>query len=98
MSRSYKKFPYCGDKKGKDKKRFANHAVRRNSDKHPTFAPSFFKRQTNQYDICDYYFSFTWEEYRDMENQGREYFGKPLMNESEEKELYRHWYSYFMAK
>ena len=28
MSRSYKKAPYYGDKKGKDKKRIANHAVR----------------------------------------------------------------------
>ena len=28
MSRSYKKTPYCGDHKGKSKKRIANHKVR----------------------------------------------------------------------
>lgn len=54
MSRSYKHTPYCGDKKNRFMKRYANHIVRRNKLKevYPNYAG--YKRAMDSWDICDY--------------------------------------------
>ena len=76
MSRSYKKVPYCGDKKGKDKKRVANRHVRRQLNRHPDMNVNYgkYKKLYEQYDICDYYWFCTWEEYWESELRSYEYF------------------------
>lgn len=64
MSRSYKHTPYCGDGKGKVKKRFANKSVRAWLKEHPEeiLRKSSFKKCYEQYDICDWYFICLQEE------------------------------------
>lgn len=54
MSRSYKHTPYCGDRKNKFMKRYANHVVRRSKLKgiYPDY--SGYKRAMDSWDICDY--------------------------------------------
>ena len=54
MSRSYKHTPYCGDRKNKYMKRYANKRVRqrlKNNDYLPTAAE--YKKMFESYDICD---------------------------------------------
>ena len=54
MSRSYKKTSYCGDKKGKDKKRCANHKVRSYLKQHPeeSLKGRSFRKIFPTWDIC----------------------------------------------
>ncbi len=65
MSRSYKKNPYCGDNKGKIKKRFANKTVRQWLKDNPTtiIKGNSYKKIYEQYDICDYKHLLSWESY-----------------------------------
>ena len=60
MSRSYKKVPYCGDKKNKETKRIANKAVR-NYLKNPKhkLSKNSFKKVLPSWDICDYKWRMT---------------------------------------
>lgn len=64
ISRSYKKTPYCGDKKGRIKKRIANHKVRqhlKNTD--IILSRSGHRRIMDSYDICDYYSIESWDDF-----------------------------------
>lgn len=99
MSRSYKKTPYCGDTKGKDKKRLANSKVRMFLKNLNHRLPKMqYKRVYDQYDICDYYWMKDWQEYW----QGcqlsylrhPDWHRKPL----NKKEEYRNWYKYYKMK
>lgn len=101
MSRSYKKTPYCGDNKGKDKKRMANKKVRmflKNLDHELKYGD--YKKIYESYDICDFYLSETWEEY--WEWCLRHYYEwnstgitMPFPNKKEE---YRNWYKTYKMK
>lgn len=105
MSRSYKKVPYCGDKKGKQKKRAANHKVRSWLKQNPDFIlkRNNYKKLYERYDICDYYWITSLQEYIDNEMKTYLYysymypsrFKEPLPNK---KELYRKWYKYYKMK
>ena len=101
MSRSYKKTPWAGDKKGKSKKRIANHKIRNWLKQHPEepLEGSSYKKVYETWDICDYGWVTTWEEYwkgciRSWNEWGREY-GKPYPDEKEE---YRKWLKWYRTK
>lgn len=100
MSRSFKKTPYCGDKKGKDKKRIANHKVKssmKNKDWHPR--RKLYKKIYEQYDICDYYEISSFEEYKNYQLRlWEEYDKNRNIPKPTEKELYRDWYKSFKMK
>ena len=90
MSRSYKKTPYNGDKKGKIKKRIANHKVRRslNRDLSLIVPHGKYKHLYESYDICDYCWIYTWKQYWAFELYCSSRFNKPL---PDKKEAYRRW-------
>lgn len=54
MSRSFKHTPYCGDKKSKFFKRYANRKLRRKKFEHNLQNKSY-RKDFCYYDICDYY-------------------------------------------
>lgn len=65
MSRSWKRTPWCGDSKGKSKKRCANQSVRAWLKQHPEelLNGSKYKNIYNRWDICDYGWIRTWKDY-----------------------------------
>jgi len=99
MSRSYKKTPWAGDTKGKDKKRDANSKVRmflknlehkiQNND---------YKKIYETWDICDYGWIEDWEEYWNFElrryAEHPEWYKKP----PNKKEEYKKWYRAYKMK
>lgn len=101
MSRSYKKTPYCGDRKGKDKKRVANSSVRQYLKDHEdaNLQGNSYKKIHDSWDICDYSWITIWEEYWAMcwkhyywlkDRYPDEEHKKP--NEKEEYRRWRKWY------
>ena len=102
MSRSYKKTPWCGDSKGKSKKRIANHIVRqwlkRNLDQN--MAPSDYKKLYETWDICDYGWITTWEEYWEHSVRLHEEWLRRgwKSEEPDKKEEYRKWLRYYRNK
>ena len=55
ISRSYKKTPYCGDKKSKDLKRYANRVIRqrlKNSDDKLNYKS--YRKVYESWNICDF--------------------------------------------
>ena len=99
MSRSYKKASYYGDKKGKDIKRIANHIVRNYlKDINKILPRSSFKKVFCSYDICDYGWLQSWEEYWEdclrSYKEHPEWYKKPL----NKKEEYRSWYKRYKMK
>lgn len=54
MSRSYKHTPYCGDKKNKFMKKYANKKLRKKKLTHDLQHKSY-KKDLCSYDICDWY-------------------------------------------
>lgn len=75
MSRSYKRYPVTGDTVNKkERKRLANQAVRaklRNANELPQ--RNSYRKLYDSWDICDFLFTETWEEYRDFwEELGKE--------------------------
>ena len=98
MSRSYKKTPYCGDKKGKIKKRIANHKVRMLlKNINHNLSKGNYKKVYESYNICDYYWITSWNEYWNNElecyKQYPDLFDKPNY-----KKEYRKWYKYHKMK
>lgn len=100
MSRSYKKTPWSGDRKGKDKKRTANHKVRNWLKRHPdvTLNGNSYRKIYESWDICDYGGIETWEQY--WESAVRvwyrwRYYYKPFPDKKTE---YRNWVKYFKTK
>ena len=58
MSRSYKHTPYCGLQKSKFYKKYSNRQIRRNKnydEDYENLQHSQYKKQTDAWDICDYY-------------------------------------------
>ena len=104
MSRSYKKTPWCGDNKGSQKKRQAWKVVRQWLKDNPDVAlkGGQYKKLYEAWDICDYGWVTTWEEYwescqrwpQEAINRGWGYYKDDL---DEEKE-YRHWYKHYKGK
>ena len=101
MSRSYKKIPWSGDKKGKSKKRVANHKVRSWLKQHPDepLNRNSYKKVYETWDICDYGWFCTWEEYWKSAIHAWEQWekdrGKPFPDKKEE---YRRWIRYYKTK
>lgn len=104
MSRSYKKTPWCGDNKGKKKKRIANHAVRQwlKRNMSQDLAPGGYKKLYETWDICDYGWTCTWEQY--WESEWNSYYWACLMFPShnhkkpDKKECYRKWLKFYHYK
>lgn len=99
MSRSYKHTPYSGDNKGKDKKRCANSKVRMYlKDFNNEISHKNFKHIYESYDICDFYWMETWEEY--WHNRLIEYKEHPnwFKHPPIKKEEYRKWYKLYKMK
>ena len=99
MSRSYKKVPYCGDKKGKDKKRIANHAVRNYlKDLDKTLSRGSFKKIFCSYDICDYGWLQSWEEYWEDLTKSYQQHPEWYKQPPNKKKEYRFWYKHHKMK
>ena len=99
MSRSYKKASYCGDKKGKNKKRIANHAVRNYlKDINKTLSKGGFKKVFCSYDICDYWWLQSWEEYWEDCLRGYREHPEWYKQPPNKKEEYRSWYKSYKMK
>lgn len=98
MSRSYKKIPYCGDKKGKRKKQIANSKVRtllKNTNN--ILLKNNYKKVYDSYNICDYGWITSWEEYW---NNKLDYYKQypNLFDKPDYKKEYRKWYRYYKMK
>lgn len=98
MSRSYKKTPWCGDNKGKWKKRRASKAVRRYLKRHPEdlCQGAQYKKIYDSWDICDYYFRYSWKEY--LESIQRINLYLPVIEIKSFKKEYRYWYQHYKGK
>ena len=101
MSRSYKHTPYCGDRKSKDMKRFANKRVRQRL-KHSDYLPvaAEYKRMFESYDICDFCTcEYSFEEYYLREvnfwYQWYQYWGDSFPNR---EECWNDYCKYFLRK
>lgn len=99
MSRSYKKTPYYGDKKNKETKRIANKTVRNYlKDPKHMLPKRSFKKVFESWDICDYGWVVSWEEYLggclNHYNQHPKWYKKP----PNKKEEYRNWYKKYKMK
>ena len=97
MSRSYKKSPYGGDSKDKFYKNYSNRVIRR--DKYNKYNGNSYKRKTCSWNICDYWSSYTFEEWWDMIIKAwyefYQYRGYPYPDEKEE---YKKWYKHYKMK
>lgn len=97
MSRSYKKTPYCGDNKGRGKKRTAMSKVR-SKLKDPNYElpkGSAYKKIYETWNICDYGWVTSWKEYwniciRFWHQYGGEY--------PDKKKEYRYWLKWYRNK
>ena len=102
MSRSFKKTPYCGDKKGKAKKRIANKKVRMFLKENPEVMTSkkSFRKIYETYDICDFYdiedfpAYYSWQLKFYLQNVHR----WPDMKKPNKKQLYKEWYKSYKMK
>lgn len=94
MSRSYKHTPYCGEHKGKVKKRRANKSVRAWLKRHPevTLPYNSYKKLYCSYNICDYRWISTWPQYWAFR---RRYWPAGQLDKKKE---YRHWLKTFKNK
>jgi hypothetical protein len=100
MSRSYKKTPWCGDSKNKERKRIANNKVRSYlKNNKNTLINSDYKKVYESWDICDFGWITTWDEYWNdrlkLSQEHPEWFKKKPLNKKEE---YRRWYKYYKMK
>ena len=103
MSKSYKKTPWCGEHKGKSKKRIANHHVRNWFKRNPDviLPPGAYKKIHCSWDICDYGWICTWEDYwndcqkwhQEAINRGWGHYANLDKNEE-----YRKWLKYYKNK
>ena len=104
MSRSYKKTPWCGDSKGKSKTRIANHIERQYLKNHMdlNLAPGDYKKLYETWDICDYGWTLTWEQYWKSEWRSYRWICSMFPNrehkEPDKQECYRKWLKYYHSK
>ena len=104
MSRSYKKTPYAGDNKTKWAKRQANKLVRSKLERwniQDNISPSWYKKISESWNICDYYNIATWKEHLAYRKRvimmGRKPWGMILFEDGDfdidkEYQLWRKWY------
>ena len=104
MSRSYKKTPWCGDRKGKAKKRIANHKMRRalNGDPDLILPIGGHRKFTETWDICDYGWLCSWASWwdralRDYEWQKMVFPDRPIEFPNKKRE-YKRWLKYYRSK
>ena len=100
MSRSYKKTPYCGNRKHKEDKRKAKRMFRRKIDRmelDDTLAPAAHKRFFQTYDICDMYSIFTLKEYLYIRKARRGFHGYRRGEYDEAKEI-QNWHKWYKRK
>lgn len=92
MSRSYKKTPWCGDHKGKIKKRIANQSVRRQLRRDLELVPQrgAYKKLYCSWEICDYGWILTWEEYWKS--------ALDIDPAADKETVYRKWLKYYRNK
>lgn len=96
MSRSYKKHPWAGDNKGKWKKRIANSKVRNYLKNYEnTLKFSDFKKVHESWEICDYGWLYTWEQYWEYIVQDCKRFNLPIPDKKQE---YRNWFKTYKMK
>ena len=98
MSRSYKKTPYAGDKKGTLKKRVAWKTVRQYLKDHPEekLNGNLYKKIFSTWDICDYCWITTWKDYwLSQINAYEQGWFKEYPNKEEE---YRYWLKHYKVK
>ena len=94
MSRSYKKTAYCGDHKGKDKKRIAT--LKKLDYNFSSY--SAYKKIYEQWKICDWYFLESWKEYWEWEKKVYKRFPELYKKPLNKKEAYRKWYKMYKMK
>lgn len=101
MSRSYKHTPWCGDNKTVGK-RLAKRAWRRRVKNlnNPTLNYSLYKRTYDQYDVCDYGFLKTFDEYWDNVVEDWHWFQARGWHEKQpdREAAYRKWYKTYKRK
>ena len=99
MSRSYKKTPWCGDKKGKWKKRRASKVVRGYLKRHAEdpCRGAQYKKIYCSWEICDYGFLRPWEEYWTFVQAVNSHLPTDKVKHLKEDE-YHWWYRYYKAK
>ena len=104
MSRSYKKTPYCGQRKNKFAKRQASKVVRRTLKHNPEieFAPGGYKKLYSSYDICDYWWVRSWNNYwlDELESYVAGLSRPWHRNDAppNKQECYRRWLKYYKCK
>lgn len=108
MSRSYKKFPIAKDKdnggSNKKDKQLANRRIRRNKKlQEQLYSGNMYKKLNQTYDICDYYFTSTFEEYLETHYDILKFWENNEirdinMERKTEKEIYREWYRQYKGK
>lgn len=105
MSRSRKKYPIVVDNRSKRLKRTANKKVRRynkqvcrnGSDRHYIGNGKCYIKVFESYDICDYKWMFSYEEYYNRERL-YETFSRLRSRILTDKEIYTNWYRYYKMK
>lgn len=102
MSRSYKKNFYACDNKGKAKKRYAWKKVRQWLKDHPEelLSQNNYKKIYESWDICDYKFHYTWEEFWESQLKHYEYRSSLGFNQKEPdmKDEYKFWCTHYKMK
>ena len=100
MSRSYKKTPYCGDRKHKEDKRKANKIFRSKIERmalDDQIEPGSFKKYFQSYDICDMYSIFTLKQYLYIRKARRGFQGYRHGEYDEMREI-RNWHKWYRWK
>ena len=99
MSRSYKKRPWCCDNSNRKEMRVVANRIVRSKLKHdPNCIPSrgkSYRKLFESWDICDYKWTSTWEQYWKRELYYYYIWGgrKP-----DKKEAYRDWLKFYYRK
>ena len=96
MSRSYKKHPYAGERQNRQDKVNANRKVRSHL-KDPNFIlkNSDYKKVFESYDIRDFGWLCSWEEYWTREVRYYEKWGGEV---PDKKKCYRQWLKWYKSK
>ena len=104
MSRSYKKTPWCGERKGKLKKRMANHKVRQTLKRKYRLRVkgNAYKKLYETWNICDFSSICSWEEYWQSKleryNSMLKKYPYRKIKKPDKKESYRYWLKVFRNK
>jgi len=97
MSRSYKKHPYAKDKTNKCMKKLSNKKIRQKlKNPEEELQHNSYKKVFQSWNICDYKFFSTWEQFWNFSINLWERFDKnkgvPFPDEKKEYARWRKWY------